>query len=75
VVGSYTKYGHIDLSNGAPVQAAGEFKVVGGEIRSINNASGHYKPAGPEAQAAAENAFRTAGVKIAPNAYKEGTKL
>lgn len=36
--------GHIDLSRGSGVLAAGEVKVVSGEIRMFNNASGHYRP-------------------------------
>jgi len=53
--------GHIDLAGGAAVQAAGEVKIVGGEIRMIDNSSGHYLPSGAGAQAAAETAFQTAG--------------
>ena len=56
--------GHIDLAGGRPVQAAGEVKVIRGEIRSVDNASGHYLPTGPEAQAAAEAAFQRAGIDI-----------
>lgn len=65
------RYGHIDLANGDDVLAAGEFRVVRGEVRTINNGSGHYKPAGPSARAAAEDAFRSSGLPIRPGAYSE----
>ena len=64
-------YGHIDLANGGRVQAAGEVHIVNGEVRAINNASGHYKPSGSSAQAAAEGAFNSSGVKVRPGAYGE----
>src|SRR5690606_27568313 len=38
--------GHIDLAGGAPVQAAGEVRIVRGQIRMIDNSSGHYLPSG-----------------------------
>ena len=53
--------GHIDLAGGDPVQAAGEVKIVKGEIKYIDNSSGHYLPDGPSAQTATENAFQQAG--------------
>jgi hypothetical protein len=55
------KTGHISLSRGGDVLAAGEVKFVNGEIRSINNASGHYRPSGESAQNAAQAAFQNAG--------------
>jgi hypothetical protein len=64
-------YGHIDLSNGAPVQAAGEVHIVNGQVRGINNASGHYKPHGSGAQRAAEDAFGSSGVNVRPGSYSE----
>lgn len=36
--------GHIDLSRGSDVLAAGEVKIVQGEVRMFNNASGHFRP-------------------------------
>ncbi|MCD1573372.1 hypothetical protein, partial [Agromyces mediolanus] len=65
------RYGHIDLANGGDVQAAGEFKLLRGEVQWINNASGHYKPTGPGAQAAAEAAFGDSGLLLRPGAYSE----
>ncbi|MGQ0632687.1 MAG: hypothetical protein ACT4P1_16850, partial [Sporichthyaceae bacterium] len=65
------RYGHIDLSGGANVRAAGEVRIVNGEVRSINNASGHYRPSGPEAQSAAEQAFGSAGLVVPRGAYTE----
>jgi hypothetical protein len=63
--------GHIDLAGGRPVQAAGEFKVLrGGDIRYVDNSSGHYLPQGPEARAAAEAAFREAGFGEIPYVEK-----
>lgn len=38
--------GHIHLANGKPVIAAVEVKVVRGEIKYIDNTSGHYEPSG-----------------------------
>jgi hypothetical protein len=64
-------YGHIDLANGGRVQAAGEVHIVNGEVRAINNASGHYKPSGTSAQGAAEGAFGSSGVKVRSGAYSE----
>ncbi len=65
------RYGHIDLANGGDVLAAGEVHIVNGQIRSINNASGHYQPSGSAAQSAAENAFSGLDLDIAPGAYRE----
>jgi hypothetical protein len=53
--------GHIDLAQGRPVQAAGQFKVVNGELKWIDNKSGHYLPGGDSARQAAETAFGDAG--------------
>jgi hypothetical protein len=38
------KSGHTSLAKGQSVQAAGEVRIVNGEIREIDNASGHYQP-------------------------------
>jgi len=54
--------GHIDLANGQPVRAAGEFKVLDGKILYVDNTSGHYLPTGANARAAAEKAFADAGL-------------
>lgn len=64
------RYGHIDLANGADVRAAGEVRV-NGEVVSINNASGHYQPSGSSAQAAAEKAFGSSGLRVRSGAYSE----
>lgn len=53
--------GHTSLSGGGNVLAAGEARFVNGELRSLNNASGHYKPSGLGTQNAAESAFQRAG--------------
>lgn len=57
--------GHIDLANGKPVVAAGEVKIVRGEVKYIDNSSGHYEPSGSAAQAAAERAFSQKGLDVA----------
>jgi len=56
--------GHIDLSNGNPVVSAGQVKVVGGEIKFIDNSSGHFQPVGKGAQSSAENAFKQLGFDV-----------
>jgi len=53
--------GHIDLANAQPVRAAGEVKVVDGQIKYIDNSSGHYQPNGISAQLEAETAFNKLG--------------
>jgi hypothetical protein len=53
--------GHTSLSKGGNVLAADEARFVKGELRSINNASGHYKPSGSSAKNEAEAAFQKAG--------------
>lgn len=53
--------GHISLSRGADVLAAGEVRFVNGGVRSIDNASGHYRPSGDSAKRAAEAAFSRNG--------------
>ena len=52
---------HTSLARGAEVVAAGEARFVNGALRSIDNASGHYRPTGPAARKAAERAFNRAG--------------
>ena len=56
---------HTSLSRGTDVLAAGEARFVNGALRSINNASGHYRPSGAAAQGAAETAFGRAGFDAA----------
>lgn len=56
--------GHIDLSRGKPVLAAGEVSIINGEIKYIDNYSGHYRPAGAAAQRAAEDAFSSLGFDV-----------
>ncbi len=63
---------HTSLSRGADVLAAGEARFVNGALRSIDNASGHYRPSGTMAQSAAESAFQRAGFDSA-NKYIERT--
>jgi hypothetical protein len=46
------------------VRAAGEFTRKGGEIVSINNASGHYRPSGSAARTAALDAMSARGLKV-----------
>ncbi|MFF5956818.1 hypothetical protein [Streptomyces luteogriseus] len=68
-IGNY--YGHIDLAQGQPVIAAGEIKLWQGNIKRINNMSGHYQPKGPQARTAAEKAFRDAGFEVGEKTYNE----
>ncbi|WP_371913938.1 hemagglutinin repeat-containing protein, partial [Pseudomonas sp. 35 E 8] len=56
--------GQIDLANSKPVIAAGEVKIVRGEVKYIDNTSGHYEPSGRAAQIAAENAFSQKGLDV-----------
>ena len=53
--------GHIDIANNRPVIAAGEVKAVNGELKYIDNTSGHYQPHGQSAQKATEKAFQALG--------------
>ncbi|MBI3560322.1 MAG: hypothetical protein HY080_01200 [Gammaproteobacteria bacterium] len=55
--------GHIDLAQGRDVRAAGEAKFVNGELRSLNNNSGHYQPSGNSARDTALNAFENHGLR------------
>jgi hypothetical protein len=56
--------GHIDLAGGRDVLAAGEVKMVRGEVHYVDNSSGHYLPTGDGARQAAEGAFERAGLKV-----------
>ncbi|XVV02655.1 hypothetical protein ACQPW3_35675 [Actinosynnema sp. CA-248983] len=53
--------GHVELAQRGPVAAAGEFKVVAGRLKWIDNRSGHYLPFGSVAGNVAEEAFERAG--------------
>jgi hypothetical protein len=64
------KSGHINLAAGAAVRAAGEARFAKGELRSIDNVSGHYRPSGQGAQDAAIAAFERAGFNAAGR-YRE----
>lgn len=55
------RQGHINLSRGADVLAAGEAKFYQGAVKRIDNMSGHYRPTGTSAQSAAEAAFNRNG--------------
>ena len=59
------------LSHFAVESAAGEGRIVNGEVKFIDNNSGHYKPSGYSAKDAAETAFRNAGFKVPNSAYNE----
>ncbi|MEU6059662.1 ALF repeat-containing protein [Streptomyces sp. NPDC047097] len=45
VIGKRTA-GHVSISKGGPVIAAGEFKTKGGEVVYLDNKSGHFRPYG-----------------------------
>jgi hypothetical protein len=62
-------YGHVDLARGQNVLAAGEGKVLWGQVKYIDNASGHYLPQGAIAEAAAMKAFSDYGFKVHNGAY------
>ncbi|WP_201304922.1 hypothetical protein [Streptomyces sp. GS7] len=62
VIGKRTS-GHVNLARGGPVLAAGEFKTKGGEVVSLDNKSGHYRPYGSHAERAAVSAFNRNGLK------------
>lgn len=53
---------HTSLTGGASVQAAGEVKIVHGQIKWIDNASGHYQPSA-KTGSIAERAFENIGLK------------
>ena len=55
--GQFPGGGHIDLASGQPVKAAGEVRIVNGQIKYIDNSIGHYLPSGLSAQQIAEKAF------------------
>jgi hypothetical protein len=53
--------GHTSLTGGAPVQAAGELQLYNGNVKWIDNASGHYQPSS-NIGSVAETAFNNAGL-------------
>jgi len=56
--------GHDNLSNNAnTVQAAGQIKLFNGQIKAINNNSGHYLPT-PSETANFGQVFKNAGVNV-----------
>lgn len=55
------KTGHTSLTGGKPVIAAGEMRLHNGNIKSLDNASGHYQPSA-NAGRVAENAFESIGL-------------
>ena len=65
------KTGHLSLSQGANILSAGEVEFVKGGLKSINNASGHFKPFGQSAANAAESAFGNAGFDAAGKYIEE----
>jgi hypothetical protein len=72
------KSGHSALANGQSVQAAGEVRLVNGEIRTIDNASGHYQPTatvGPIAERAFESIGMNAAGKFQPKIWVSDSKL
>jgi filamentous hemagglutinin len=60
--GQFPGGGHIDLSNGQPIKAAGEVKIVNGQLKYIDNSSGHYLPSGLSARQIAEETFSKLGL-------------
>ncbi|MCD9875433.1 hypothetical protein [Streptomyces guryensis] len=60
VIGKTTD-GHVSLAGGKDVLAAGVARIRSGKIIELNNDSGHYRPYGPYAGQAAEDAFNEAG--------------
>ncbi len=61
---------HTVLAHGGPVQAAGEFNIGWQQgarvVTALNNASGHYQPAG-DSLAVAREAFETRGMPVRPD--------
>ncbi len=54
--------GHTSLAGGLDVQAAGEVQLFNGNIKWIDNMSGHYQPSGPGLSNVAEGAFNNIGM-------------
>lgn len=49
--------GHTSLAGGSDVRAAGEVQLYKGNIKWIDNMSGHYQPSGPELPMVAERSM------------------
>jgi hypothetical protein len=64
-------FGHFDLAKGENILAGGEGRIYSGQVRSLDNASGHYLPEGPSARDFAVTAFRNAGFTVPKSAYVE----
>lgn len=56
------KSGHTSLANGADVQAAGEIQLYNGNVKWVDNASGHYQPTGPGLSNLVESTFNDIGL-------------
>ncbi len=56
---------HTSLTNNTSVQAAGEIQLYNGNVKWLDNASGHYQPTGPQIQGIAESAFDKIGLDAA----------
>lgn len=70
--------GHTSLAGGAPVQAAGELQLYNGNIKWIDNASGHYQPSsniGSVAEATFNNAGLNATGKFVPKVWVPNSTL
>jgi hypothetical protein len=68
--GGFPGGGHIDLAQGKPVRSAGQVRFVNGNIKYINNKSGHYQPRGVSAKNAALEAFNIKDVGLYRELYK-----
>ena len=71
--------GHYNLSGEAlSVKAAGQMRIVKGQVLDINNSSGHYQPTVSEASGF-RDILKSLGVDVSKaklNIYnKEGTKV
>lgn len=53
---------HTSLTNNTSVQAAGEIQLYNGNVKWLDNASGHYQPTGSQIQGIAESAFEGIGL-------------
>jgi filamentous hemagglutinin len=63
-VGRQKEGGHLGLSQGSDVLAAGSVDFRSGKIRFIDNSSGHYQPKGDSPRLQAEKAFEKAGFDV-----------
>jgi len=53
---------HTSLTNNAPVKVAGEIQLFNGDVKWVDNASGHYQPTGAGIKNIAEAAFNDIGI-------------